>query len=66
MPANESNTLPMPKSLEGHDVPQERLDLIRPHVAALSATALQVSDTLPLSADVADFVRTLEAEKEAR
>ena len=52
----------LPKSLEGHTVPKERLDLILLIIAALSETALKVSDTLPLSADGADFVRTLEAE----
>ena len=64
MPENESHTVPLPKSLEGHLVPHDRLDLIGLHVAVLGATALQVSDMLPLGADAADFVRTLEAEKE--
>ena len=52
----------LPKSLEGHTVPKERLELILPIIAALTETALKVGDTLPLSADSADFVRTLEAE----
>jgi hypothetical protein len=51
-------------SLEGHVVPKERLELIRPHVAALAATALAVSDELPLQADAADFVAVLEREGE--
>lgn len=53
---------PLPKSLEGHEIPQERLDAILPHVAVLAAAALKVSDTLPLSADVSDFIRELERE----
>ena len=53
----------LPKSLEGHTIPKERLDLIAPFVAMLSETALKVSDTLPLEADFADFVRVLESEE---
>ena len=52
----------LPKSLGGHTIPRERLDLILPFVAGLSETALKVGDTLPLEADPADFVRVLESE----
>ncbi len=54
----------MPSSLEGHIVPPERLELIAAHMHGLAATALAVSDELPLQADVGDFVATLEAEKD--
>ena len=54
----------MPLSLEGHDVPPDRLLLIAPHIQALAATALAVSDELPLQADTGDFAATLEAEAE--
>ncbi len=56
--------LPLPKSLEGHDVPPERLLLIAAHIQALAATALAVSDELPLQADAGDFAAILEAEAE--
>lgn len=62
MSETKPNPSPLPKSLEGHEVPQERLDAILPHVAVLAAAALKVSDTLPLSADASDFVRELERE----
>lgn len=64
MPAEPQPPPPLPMSLEGHVVPKERLELIRPHVAALAATALAVSDELPLQADAADFVAVLEREGE--
>ena len=51
---------PPPPSLEGHEVPPERLAMILPHVATLSRTALAVSDELPLQADAGDFVAALE------
>jgi hypothetical protein len=51
---------PLPKSLEGHAVPKERLELISLHMQALANTALRVSDTLPLGADASDFIRVLE------
>lgn len=54
----------LPRSLEGHDIPAERLAAIRPLVADLAATALAVSRGLPFQADAADFVRVLEAEKD--
>lgn len=54
----------LPPSLQGHDIPEERLALIRPHMATLSAAALAVSDELPLQADAGDFAATLEAEQE--
>jgi hypothetical protein len=53
---------PLPKSLEGHTIPKERLELISLHMLALANTALRVSDTLPLGADVSDFIRVLETE----
>jgi hypothetical protein len=53
---------PLPKSLEGHTIPKERLELILPHMLALANTALAVSDTLPLGADASDFIRVLETE----
>jgi hypothetical protein len=52
----------LPKSLEGHTVPPERLELILPFVEGLAETALKIGDTLPLEADAADFVRVLESE----
>jgi hypothetical protein len=53
---------PLPKSLEGYTIPNERLELIRLHMLALAVTALKVSDTLPLGADASDFVRVLGGE----
>lgn len=44
----------LPKSLTGHVVPAERLDVIRPHVTRLSETALAVSDRLALGCDCGD------------
>jgi len=57
-------TVPQPVSLTGHVVPEDRLALIRQHVAALSVAALTVSDTLALGADTSDMIRVLEAEEE--
>jgi hypothetical protein len=54
---------PLPTSLEGHTIPEERLKLIAPHILALAKTALQVSDALPLSAEASDFIRVLESER---
>jgi hypothetical protein len=54
---------PPPQSLGEHVVPEERLALIRAHVAMLSETARAVGDDLPLTADAADFIRVLEAEE---
>jgi hypothetical protein len=62
MAENPAELPPLPKSLEGHTIPKERLELIRLHMLALASTALKVSDTLPLSADPSDFVRVLESE----
>lgn len=53
--------LPQPRSLGDHVVPEERATLIREHVAMLSETALAVSDTLALGADVSDFYRILDS-----
>jgi hypothetical protein len=55
-----------PVSLTGHVVADERLALIRPHMAALSQMALRVSDQLPLGADVGDFVVALNADARHR
>ena len=52
----------LPKSLEGHAIPEERLASIRPLVVALAETALKVSRELPFQADAADFVAVLERE----
>jgi len=52
----------LPKSLEGHSLPKERLELIVPIIDALAETALKVNDTLPLGASEADFIQVLEAE----
>lgn len=52
----------LPKSLEGHSIPQERLDLILPIMDALAETALKVNDTLPLGVNEADFFSVLESE----
>ena len=54
----------LPKSLEGHTIPKERLDVVLPFVSMLSETAVRIGDTLPLEADPADFVRALESEGE--
>lgn len=51
-----------PASLGEHRVPDERLALIRPHVAMLAETAKSVGDRLPLEADVSDMIAVLEAE----
>ena len=61
MPPAEPQSRPV--SLEGHDIPAERLALILPHVRLLAETALAVSNELPLQADAADFAATLEAEE---
>jgi hypothetical protein len=53
----------IPTSLQGHDVPPERVALIGPHIKSLAETALAISNELPLQADAADFVATLEAEE---
>lgn len=52
----------LPKSLEGHSVPEERLAQIQPLVAELAKTALAISQELPFQADAADFIAVLEAE----
>ena len=39
-----------------------RMALIAPHVAMLAETALAVSETLPLQADMSDYARVLEEE----
>jgi hypothetical protein len=58
-----AQSLPVPTSLEGHDIPPERLALIAPHMRALAETALAVSNELPLQADAGDFAATLDAEE---
>ncbi len=62
MAENGTDSPSLPKSLEGHTIPQERLDIILPFVNALSETAVRIGDTLPLEADPADFIRVLESE----
>jgi hypothetical protein len=57
---------PQPVSLTGHIVPEERLALILPHMAALAQMALKVSDMLPLGADGGDFAATLDADADIR
>lgn len=52
----------LPRSLDGHTIPKERLDIILPFVEALSETAVKVGDTLPLDADASDMIRVLESE----
>lgn len=54
----------MPRSLDGHVVPPERLAAIGEHMAVLSATALAVNDTLPLQADAGDFAAEMDKEAE--
>lgn len=44
------------------DMPPERRELAKAHVATLSVTAGKVALTLPISADVDDFRRVLAAE----
>lgn len=55
---------PEPRSLAGHTVPEERRTLIMSHIEALSTTALAINDTLPLEADVSDYIAVIEAEVE--
>ncbi len=62
MAENGTDSPSLPKSLKGHTIPQERLDIILPFVNALSETAVRIGDTLPLEADPADFIRVLESE----
>ena len=51
----------LPHSLGDHVIPEERAEMIRSHVQSLSETALEVSNTLPFSADTSDFLRVLNA-----
>jgi hypothetical protein len=62
VPTDPAPASPTPTSLQGHDIPPERLALITPHIKALAETALAISNELPLQADAADFAATLEAE----
>lgn len=64
MPDTPPPAAPLPKSLAGYPMTAERQAQIQPHIDALAAAALTVSDTLPLQADGADFVATLEREGE--
>lgn len=57
-----AKTPKLPKSLEGHTIPMERLEIIIPFVDGLAETALKVGDTLPLEADASDYIRVLESE----
>lgn len=51
----------LPHSLGDHVIPEERAEMIRSHVQSLSETALEVSNTLPFSADTSDFLQVLNA-----
>lgn len=62
MSDNKTPQAPLPTSLEGHVIPEQRLATIRPLVADLSRSMLAVSQSLPFQADAADFVRVLETE----
>ncbi|MGF1649714.1 MAG: hypothetical protein ACFCUN_04635 [Hyphomicrobiaceae bacterium] len=53
-------------SLSGHIVPDERLETIAGHVAALSKTALVVARRLPLGADTGDVFAVMAADVAAR
>ena len=55
---------PLPLSMTGHTVPDERLPIVAAHIEMLSMTALKVSDELPLEVDAWDFVRMLEREQD--
>ena len=59
MPSDNSNAQQLPQSLGSHDIPDDRQQLIRAHVAMLGETALMISDALPFSADTSDFLRVL-------
>ncbi|MEM7749217.1 MAG: hypothetical protein AAF346_13285 [Pseudomonadota bacterium] len=54
----------LPQSLGNHEIPDDRVQLIREHVQMLGETALLVSDALPFSADTSDFLRVLNGEAE--
>ncbi|MGI9521987.1 MAG: hypothetical protein ACR2PG_10100 [Hyphomicrobiaceae bacterium] len=59
MPIDTQDQSYLPTSLGTHDIPPERLKPIQVYVERLSQTALAVSDSLPFSADVSDFLRAL-------
>jgi hypothetical protein len=63
MPDTKPDKAELPRSIEGHTIPEPRLALIRPHVATLAETALAVSKELPFQADIGDFVAVLEKEE---
>jgi hypothetical protein len=62
--SSEAQVLPQPRSLGDHVIPEDRVTLIRQHIAMLSETALVVSEDLPFTADLSDLVRVLENEAE--
>lgn len=65
MPTGQSaKAQPLPQSLEGHTVPEDRLEQINLLVADLAKSALVVSRDLPFQADAADFIAVLEREGE--
>jgi hypothetical protein len=64
MSASAKPAEPLPTSLTGHSVPEERLALIRPHIAMLAEAALATSNELPLEADAGDYVAVIEREGE--
>lgn len=64
MAAEQQPLPPVPKSLDGREIPRERLEQIAAHMAMLAETALAVSNTLPLQADGGDFVAVMDREGE--
>lgn len=50
-----------PKSFGTYEVPQDREQLIKAHIAMLSETARHVSDNLSFGADVSDIAGVLDA-----
>ncbi|MGI9426415.1 MAG: hypothetical protein ACR2PA_24770 [Hyphomicrobiaceae bacterium] len=59
MSTDRSDLPPLPQSLGTHVIPDDRHELIRAHIKMLGETALEISDSLPFSADVSDFLRVL-------
>ena len=62
--SKEESSLPQPRSLGEHVIPEDRVKLIKDHVAMLSETALSVAEQLPFNADMTDLIRVLETEAE--
>ena len=55
-----------PTSLTGHTVPADRRATIDAHVAALAATALAVSERLPLQTDAGDIFAVMDEDADKR